>query len=739
MTASASHKKTLARVLLIGFSVVGLAFVLLFWWLVLDESGPRVKIHYHVPVIAKDSKTKPQLVSFNQDSLDLLESAVKHDQKGDIDLGTDDYQSCVNSPDFRSINGRPRQAIEELNDTRKNAKAPDYFSELICHSRATYWPESRMPIKVYVPGPEEKDGFSQFDIDSIKSSFDEWVSLVPKRLSYKFVDKSEHADIVFSQAQRQSELGLSRAVMAHTVPVCEGPPKWRVGKISRVNIDVVRLEPPIQSPLDDRFARRHAVFLHEIGHSLGLDGHSCNGNDLMFFQNVVFKLTDRDRKTFKLLYEPGLYQRAETTLKQMAASDDKYALIQLASVLREAGSASPAQLQEVFRLAKRSADLGLARSQLWVGYAYANGDGVKRDLHKAADYYEKAAAQDTGPAYLELANLYEIGEGVEQDVNLAQEYMRRAVRMDAVAAELAYADLLCYEFGDPKSYEQAVNFYKLAAKKNNGQAFSRLAKLYKNGYGVPKDEKQADYWLSKAKVVIEHQKPKDAEDYFSRALLYHDIHSSNESIADLCKALEMRPAFRNGYITRAMEYDELGQHQKALEDYTSAISLDPDCLNAYYPRTLTYLCLEQPQKCLQDVDQVLKMTYDPDFHRTYVLMYASFAHKMMGNKAAAKKAVDEAMKRTVKEFWPAPIVQYLHGDISADQLLKQAQGEQRGTEARAFLGVDQALSGQTQAAIENLKWVKANGDGHFYEYPIALSILAKIEKNGTKQLAASSK
>lgn len=672
-----------------------------------------------------------RLISFNQDAIDILESAETHDQHGETDLASIDYKTCVESPDFKRINGRPRQAIEELADTRKSAREPDYFGELVSHSRITYWPESRQPIKVYIPQGKDPAAFSQVDIDCIKSCFDEWIALVPRRLSYQIVSKPEGADIVFSQAQNHSDLGLSQTVMAHTVPVCEGPPKWRVGRISRVNIDVVKPEPLIENKLDGRMPKRRAVFLHEIGHALGLDGHSCNGSDMMFFQNVVLSMTDRDRRTFQLIYEPDLYQRAEKKLKEIAAQNDKYALIQLASVYREAGSASPEQTQEVFRLAKKSADLGLSRAQLWVGYMYANGDGVKRDLHKAAEYYQKAAEQDVGAAFLELANLYEVGEGVEQDVKLAQEYLRRAVRMDAVPAELAYADLLCYEYGDPTSYQQAVKFYRLAANKNSGQAFGRLAKLYKNGYGVEKDQKQAELWLQKALEIIKQQKPKDAEDYFSRGLLYHEIHYSKEAIADLSKALELRPQFRNGYLTRAMEYDEIGEHEKALQDYTSAIKIDPDCLNAYYPRALTYLCLNQPENCLKDVDQVLKMTYDPDFHRMYAMLYGSFAHKMMGNKEAAKKLVQEASKRMVKQYWPAPIVQYMNGEISAIDLVSVAHGEQRGTEARAFLGVDQALSGDVAGAMKTLKWVKEFGDGHFYEYPIALTTLAKIEKTTT--------
>lgn len=698
----------------------------------LDAEWVKFKIHVHVPTFSASGQ-KQQLISLNEDSVDLLEAAEKHDQRGEVELASDDYRECVSSPSFfQTISGRPRSAIQELVDTRHFATAPDYFDELVCHSRVTFWPESRMPIKVYVPDEKVGNGFSQLDREAIKNSLDEWCALVPGRLSYKFIDDADKADIVFSQTQKSADLGLSQAVMAHTVPICEGPPKWRVGIISKVKIDVVRSEPPITDASDSRMTRRNAVFLHEIGHALGLDGHSCNGNDMMFFQNVVFKMTDRDRNTFKKIYAEGTpFERAERSLKAMAQKDDKYALIALAGCLREAGTAAAEQQKVVFELAKRSADLGLARAQLWVGFMYANGDGVKRDLHKAAQYYELAAKQDVGPAFLELANLYQIGEGVEQDVPRAQAYLRKAVRMDSVAAELSYADLLCYQYGTAESYGHAVKFYTLAAGKNSGEAMARLSKLYSQGYGVQKDLKLSDTWMRRALSVIEKQKPKDAEDYYSRGLLYHEIHRSKEAIADYSRALQLRPKFRNGYLTRAMEYDEIGEHTKALEDYNAALKIDPDCVKGYYARSLTNLCLNRPKEAIADVNEVMARTYDPDFHRMYVMLYAGFAEKMLGDEAAAKKYFAEAAKRSVKQYWPAPIVAYLNGQLSAEQLLSQSPGDQRGTEARAFMGVNQALSGDSKGAVKNLEWVKKFGDGHFYEYPIAISTLERIEKLNT--------
>jgi predicted Zn-dependent protease len=57
-------------------------------------------------------------------------------------------------------------------------------------------------------------------------------------------------------------------------------------------------------PVTDNLIR--LISLHEIGHALGLIGHSHNPADIMFFSESLVDekrdLTERDRKTLARLY-----------------------------------------------------------------------------------------------------------------------------------------------------------------------------------------------------------------------------------------------------------------------------------------------------------------------------------------------------------------------------------------------------------------------------------------------------
>jgi TPR repeat protein len=111
----------------------------------------------------------------------------------------------------------------------------------------------------------------------------------------------------------------------------------------------------------------------------------------------------------------------------------------------------------------RGAEQGNADSQFWLGVAYEQNWFGTTDLKEAAKWYRKAAEQGQPDAQTSLGMLYEYGDGVEQDYALAAEWYRKAAEH---VPDLGGA----------------------------GVARSRLASLYMEGHGVPKNYVQAYMW-----------------------------------------------------------------------------------------------------------------------------------------------------------------------------------------------------------------------------------------------------
>ena len=61
-----------------------------------------------------------------------------------------------------------------------------------------------------------------------------------------------------------------------------------------------------------------------------------------------------------------------------------------------------------------------------IGLLYENGEGVKKDYKKAAEYYEQAVELGDSSSLENLADLYEEGGfGLKKDIRKSKEYRAR--------------------------------------------------------------------------------------------------------------------------------------------------------------------------------------------------------------------------------------------------------------------------------------------------------------------------
>ena len=148
------------------------------------------------------------------------------------------------------------------------------------------------------------------------------------------------------------------------------------------------------------------------------------------------------------------------------------------------------------------AEQGDAHSQVMLGFAYATGDGVDKDLRTAADWYRKAAEQGLALGQSALAYIYTAGEGVDKDVRKGIEWYRRAAEQGMAGAQyslgLAYAKgegatqdyreaYVWFLMGKAGGHEQAKEGLRIVARKLTSsetrsakkEAKSRMAQIEK--------------------------------------------------------------------------------------------------------------------------------------------------------------------------------------------------------------------------------------------------------------------
>lgn len=94
-----------------------------------------------------------------------------------------------------------------------------------------------------------------------------------------------------------------------------------------------------------------------------------------------------------------------------------------------------------------------------------------------------------------LGNFYYAGIIVEENLQKALEFYRKAAELKNSTAFVNLGKI--YE--GEKNFDQAFKFYNSAAKLGNETAMIEIYLMYKEGRGVQKNKKQADFWYEKIK------------------------------------------------------------------------------------------------------------------------------------------------------------------------------------------------------------------------------------------------
>ncbi len=212
---------------------------------------------------------------------------------GNINRAKEEYSKIITFSTVPSIQKLAMQSLYNLNTVESTKKSPiihnsgdDYYAYIKLQGHYVKW--KTFPINVYV-SPSDKSVV-------IKNAFMQWEKATSKLVSFNFVGTAETAQITVETVDKLSipytagyEAGLASVNAKNNV-------------IYKSHIDILRVNPNTKEPFNDDFVL--TTTMHEIGHAIGLQGHSPDENDLMAAVNKkgAKNITKRDLNTVKRLY-----------------------------------------------------------------------------------------------------------------------------------------------------------------------------------------------------------------------------------------------------------------------------------------------------------------------------------------------------------------------------------------------------------------------------------------------------
>lgn len=221
-------------------------------------------------------------------------------------------------------------------------------------------------------------------------------------------------------------------------------------------------------------------------------------------------------------------------------------------------------------------------------------------------------------------------------------------------------------------------------------------------------------------------KPTYAEAFSARGNVRNRLVQNKRAIEDFDEAVRLNPQYTEAYYNRANAYMDSGQREKAVQDYDKTIALNASHAEAFYNRALAYAMLRRGEAAA-DARAYLELRGWKDERALYILLIGYLGYRYEHQDEGAKKLLEEAKAKCETSTWPFPIVQYLLGEVSAQELLKTATDNDKRTEAQAYIGIDLSLSGKRGEALTHLKWVKEYGNRGFVETTLANNELGQLD------------
>jgi len=163
------------------------------------------------------------------------------------------------------------------------------------------WAKGSFPLRVYIKRPPGIVG----GVDPNKllhQCLSEWTERTDGLIGFKETNSKENANIVIGWVTADGEL-------AEDAEAGEARVKLLNNAIYSAEVAI-----DLRKPEQGMFAGKlHTTILHELGHCLGLHGHSPNPDDVMYFTELmtgpIAGLSSRDVKTVQLLYASTLSAR----------------------------------------------------------------------------------------------------------------------------------------------------------------------------------------------------------------------------------------------------------------------------------------------------------------------------------------------------------------------------------------------------------------------------------------------
>lgn len=216
------------------------------------------------------------------------------------------------SPDAETVRGMIK-ALQKYDreHIESDPSQQDYLTSVSDHGLVRRWPYHRLPLRLYIANGTDSSGkpvkgfreeFNYLLLDALN----DWIKASHFKLSYRLVTNPGDADIACTWTDDPAFLHEKGNKVEQGVAQVMTEPMTHSSSFKSIysaHVRIFVLSRDSGQPLSTDEMRK--TCLHELGHALGMAGHSPSNRDVMFYtesSSVWPALTKRDKATMLRMY-----------------------------------------------------------------------------------------------------------------------------------------------------------------------------------------------------------------------------------------------------------------------------------------------------------------------------------------------------------------------------------------------------------------------------------------------------
>jgi lipoprotein NlpI len=157
-------------------------------------------------------------------------------------------------------------------------------------------------------------------------------------------------------------------------------------------------------------------------------------------------------------------------------------------------------------------------------------------------------------------------------------------------------------------------------------------------------------------------RPDSIEVYRQRSVYRIARGESSGGLADLAYALTLQPGFVPGYVDRGWARLSTGDKIGALGDFTKAIEIEPNLPRLHLGRGIVAYVSGDDAQAVADFSAVIQAAQQAP----YAVLWLALAQKR--HPVDDGGTLDSGLASLDLQQWPGPLVRFVRGEISADDL-----------------------------------------------------------------------